>query len=384
MTAATVDMVQWSVRQCANTLGNRRTMRLHKIFLAVALGSSLFGCDSGSEELANERDQEKASTVAASSPSTVTSFDNLDLTASTPNANAGIALIHWLAGLPIDGQIANSRYDVVAAVVEKVADEHCTNANPPVVTLDVREVLRGDTKANHRRGIWAPFPHDVDYGTLEDNPIYQNWAKKPLAGPEPGARMILLGQFLEEDGHKSFWISPIGRFELSKENRELAMAGIKRGEQLRREREEKLALEKQLYEKKMKAWRAESTSAEIEQFTIAADFIGIGTVSSGPGIHGNMDVHDYDFRVSKILKGKQQREYADGSYSVRIWVPEDISELLYARDRAYVLFLSEKELHHGVSVCTYKTIETGDGMVEADEEALEAVTAALKRHSPPQ
>jgi hypothetical protein len=360
-------------------------MRLHAILLLAVLGCSLLGCGSGSDELADKWDEQKASTVTPSPSSTATPSEDVDWPVSTPHASAGISFTAWLAGRPIDDQTENSRYDVVTAVVEGVADDNCTNANPPIVTLDIREVLRGDTQEDRRRAVWAPFPHDVDYGTLEDNPIYQNWAKKPLVGPEPGARMILLGEMHEEDGHKYFWISPVGRFELSEENRELAMAGIKRGEQWRQEQEETLALEKQLYQQQMKDWRAQFTSEEIEQFTVAADFVGIGTIVSGPALGDDTD--SYSFQVSTILKGKRLKQYKSGSYFARFSVPKNISRLLYTsrlldpRERRFFLFLSEEERKRGVRV--YKAIDMADGIVEADEEALEAVTAALKRDSNP-
>ncbi len=296
------------------------------------------------------------------------------------SANAGMTITHWLAGQTLDQQVAHSRSDVVVATVEQVDQENATNARPPRVTLRIREVLRGDPEADRRRGLWAPFPHDVDYGVIETNPIYQAWARQPLAGPTPGTELILLGEMQQEEERSIFWISPVGRFPFSKENRDLALEGVATGERLRRERAEQAQAEKQAYQQKMQAWRAKYSAADLAKFTQAADFVGVGEVTSGPGIHGNLDVHDYEFHVTEILKGDKRKDFQGDTYYLRVWVPKDISELLYPRDRRFLLFLSEKDLDLRGAVPTYTFIEPGDGLVEADPAALQAVQAAL----PPQ
>ena len=72
-------------------------------------------------------------------------------------------------------------WDIVVATVREVSPEPWTHGNPPRVALEVHDVLRGDAKADRSRALWAPPPHDIDYGPVEDNPRYKTWAARPMA-----------------------------------------------------------------------------------------------------------------------------------------------------------------------------------------------------------
>jgi hypothetical protein len=68
--------------------------------------------------------------------------------------------------------------DAVVATVTKVSSPVATFADPPHVTLEIQEVLQGEPSADRRNAIWTPPPHDVDTGTITDNPRYKAWAAR--------------------------------------------------------------------------------------------------------------------------------------------------------------------------------------------------------------
>ncbi len=143
--------------------------------------------------------------------------------------DAGMTLSHFLAGLGLEDVVANSHYDVIVATIQLVTDGESTNGSPPIVALDVDEVLRGDQQKQRQNivAIWAPFPHDIDHGA-DDQPEIERWRAEKLAGPSSGTKLILLGEW-QADGESNdrFWVSPVGRFAFSDQSRAAAMAGIK-------------------------------------------------------------------------------------------------------------------------------------------------------------
>jgi hypothetical protein len=284
---------------------------------------------------------------------------------------------HFLAGLPLDGMAAESRYDVIVGTIEDVSKHKPTNGTPPIVTLRVQEVLRGEKESNRTRGWWAPFSHDVDWSGDEADALINKWAATPMQLPEVGAKKILFGEMDHRDDQAVFWISPVGRFDYSDKNRELALQGIEQFEIAARQAEQRRAAEEQAYAKKMKVWRAKYSSADIERFTQAAEFVGIGTVCSGPQSEDAGDY--YDFAVSEILKGQRRRNFTGDVYYVTALVPATIGELLSTRDRAFVLFLSDEHAQFGDARDYYVPISAGDGMLEADAEAVRAARAAIDK-----
>ena len=195
--------------------------------------------------------------------------------------------------------------------------------------------------------------------------------------PNVGAQRILFGKAEKRDERTFFWISPVGRFDYSERSRELALKGIERFEEAAKRAEDKRIAQEKAYAARMKAWRAKYTVDDIQRFANTSDFVGIGKVCSGPRSVKAGDY--YDFAVAEILKGERRREFTGDVYYVTVLVPATTSELIVARDRDFVLFLSDENAKLGDARDYHVPISAGEGMVEADAEALRAARAAINK-----
>ncbi|MCP4680152.1 MAG: hypothetical protein GY854_32595, partial [Deltaproteobacteria bacterium] len=79
--------------------------------------------------------------------------------------------------------------------------------------------------------------------------------------------------------------------------------------------------------------RSRHTPEQIAEFAALADSVVTGKVSSGPGIHGNSDLHTYTFQIDRLLKGREPIQ------AVKLRVPLEISILLAPRDKHDIRFL---------------------------------------------
>jgi len=122
--------------------------------------------------------------------------------------------------------------DAIVATVRRVSEGAATNGNPPRVELEVHEVLRGDAKLDRKRAVFAPFPHDVDTGTIITNPRYKAWAQIKMTAPQVGSKWILCGGLDEVGG--VWYARATGIFEFSPERRLWAIKIIEETEAKRR------------------------------------------------------------------------------------------------------------------------------------------------------
>ncbi|HLC76517.1 MAG TPA: hypothetical protein VJB82_05405 [Candidatus Peribacterales bacterium] len=296
-------------------------------------------------------------------------------------ASAGMTFDHFLSFGDMEGRIAGSNYDVVVATVESVSTPVATNKNPPLVTLQIHDVLRGDKTLDRHCAIWAPFPHDVDYVGGGSQERIAQWEKQPLEGPAVGKKMILLGEKSERNGDPIFWISPVGHFDFTDQNLESAINAIKEGEEKKQQykREQEALLQKNNAE--VAAWRNQFTSEEIKEFTQNADFVGRGK-------SGTMEISSTDhwvtFNIEKIFKGEKKKEYRGEIYFVNVRVSSQTAMMLdeirrNAPDTSYFLFLSEKDaLPVGTDV-RYDPKRYEGGIVIADEDSIRAVESIFAR-----
>ncbi|WP_417390504.1 hypothetical protein [Gimesia sp.] len=344
------------------------------LFPACLFLSVISGCSSGESYLeapaivpGDESHAQEVSNAETSQPSLDRSGD--DSTAS------GMSFTHFLTGAPIEVVAAESRYDVIVATIEKVSRHKATNGKPPIVTLTVHEVLRGKKDQDRKWGYWAPFPHDVDWGGDETAAIIKKWEEMSMKLPHVGTKRILFGTMVNRDNQTVFWISPAGRFDYSDKSRELVLKGIKRSEDAAKKVEQESVTQAKAYTAKMKAWRAKYTADDIQRFANTSDFVGIGKVCSGPQSEDAGDY--YDFSVTEILKGQRRQQFTVDVYYVTVLVPDATSELIIHRDRNFVLFLSDKNAKFGDARDYYVPISAGEGLVEADADALRAARAAV-------
>ena len=267
-------------------------------------------------------------------------------------------------------------WDVVVATVREVSAHAASHGNPPRVVLAVHEVLRGDPKADRGRAIWAPPPHDVDYGPVETNPRYVAWSKTPMAGPTVGDKMILWGRMAPDKGGKAFRTISWARFPYSKAKRAWAVALIKKHAEQKRAREAKLRTDKTALAEAKARWRAEVSDEAIGRYAGEADFVGIGRIT-GEG-YGSRRETRVDFHITEILKGAKRKSSWGKSYYARTLVPQPRHALL-DRQTDYLLFLSESGMELNPGVPSYPRIRSGDGIVIADGAAVKAAREAIEK-----
>lgn len=96
-------------------------------------------------------------------------------------------------------RLARRGYDIVVLTI--LASEKrsgTTNGQPPTLKVRVDEVLAGKATVGERAGVWSPPPSGVDWVGESARQAKAEWEARPLAGPEAGQKLIVLGR--EVDG----------------------------------------------------------------------------------------------------------------------------------------------------------------------------------------
>jgi hypothetical protein len=139
----------------------------------------------------------------------------------------GMSFEQFLQTSNPEAVIAQSRHDVIVARVLVAAKGTPTNGAPPMVEIEVQEVLSGKMSRAPARALWEAVPHDVDWvGSGADARIAE-WAARPLPGPDAGTVWILVGSLDTARGREGiFLVSPRGRFEYSEERRAWALRAL--------------------------------------------------------------------------------------------------------------------------------------------------------------
>ncbi len=255
--------------------------------------------------------------------------------------------------------------DLVVAQVKKVpAGKKWTFGNPPKVTVEVTDVLRG----NHPKGkltvVWGPGPNDID--TTDRKAELKAWKSSEIAVPAVGSRWIMFGRLYDD----VLWTRADGRIAWSEENVARARTEIAFSEKAMEREENRRAEERRKWAEAIAKWRAGVKEADIERWAAAADFVGIGKAESD------------SFEVDEILKGEPRyRGYPKGRYFAGVNLKKEVAQLVQASRNAerggdvrYLLFLSE----HGMTVVPGATYEcVGDGVIIADGAAVKAARKAV-------
>ena len=188
--------------------------------------------------------------------------------------------------------------DVVVAQVKEVPEgRERTFGNPPRVTVEVTEVLRG----NHPKGkltvVWGPGPNDID--TTDREAELKAWKSNEMAAPAVGSRWIMFGRHYDD----VLWTRADGRLAWSEEN---VTRDGKRSRSTRKRRNAKRnrrAEEKRKWAEAIAKWCASVKEKDIERWAAAADFVGVGKAGGD------------SFEVDEILKGEPRyRGYPKGRY----------------------------------------------------------------------
>jgi hypothetical protein len=134
------------------------------------------------------------------------------------------------------------------------------------------------------------------------------------------------------------------------------------------------------YRESRARWRAATTARDIEHWFAAADIVGVAKSATTGGFRGSVRI---SFRIETLLKGGPKDVSVDKPFWVGVEFPS--GGIVYPMDREdeYILFLSAKGAERGPGIVSplHARISEGEGIVIADEEALQAVRAAAKKAS---
>jgi hypothetical protein len=139
----------------------------------------------------------------------------------------GMSFEQFLQTSNPEAVIAQSRHDVLVARVLVAAEGTPTNGTPPMVEIEVQEVLSGKMSRAPARALWEAVPHDVDWVGPGADARIAEWAARPLPGPAAGTTWILVGSLDTTRPQEGiFLVSPRGRFEYSEQRRAWALQAL--------------------------------------------------------------------------------------------------------------------------------------------------------------
>ncbi len=289
----------------------------------------------------------------------------LMVTVATTSAFAQppFALPHW-------------RGDVVVATVKNVSDHEATNGNPPIVELEVHEVLRGDAKLDRTRAVWQPYPlwNGECLVGVDVEKITSRWEAEKLASPKVGDKFILWGEITDENMRPQFGVFSREAYLFSEEKRTWAVKFI-------RDQEVEISLQEEKRASAMKAklqaladWREKVTTEELEKYTNEADIVLVGKIISW----GNSDGTGLTFSA-RILKGENLSKPGIDEIYAEPALSNDLREQRLNHETDYLLFLRRDGAVDRLTHIRYQPIKTGEGIVIADPKAMEAVKGALDK-----
>ena len=147
--------------------------------------------------------------------------------AAQKSTSGGMSVEQFLESLDPDAVIAQSRHDVIVARVLTAAKGTPTNGAPPMVEIEVQEVLSGDPTRKPARALWEAVPHDIDWVGSDANARIAEWAARPLPGPAAGTTWLLVGSLDTTSGQEwIFRVRPRGRFQYSEQMRARAVRAL--------------------------------------------------------------------------------------------------------------------------------------------------------------
>ncbi|MCE9553807.1 MAG: hypothetical protein K8T91_10605 [Planctomycetes bacterium] len=88
-----------------------------------------------------------------------------------------------------------SAREVVIVSIKQVPAGEFTYGNPPIIKVEVIEVLAGKGFSDHASVSWGPKPHDFDTSGREAE--LEAWRRKSLVVPKVGEKWILWGSALD-------------------------------------------------------------------------------------------------------------------------------------------------------------------------------------------
>ena len=114
--------------------------------------------------------------------------------------------------------LQNPAYDILVVRVLEADDRDGTNADPPAVTLEIEEVLRGPSRQGKVSARWyGPIWHA---DLAPEGGTTKAWQSRPLSGPTVGDRLIVFGGVGPEG---AFTVQAHAVYRLTEANRQAVL-----------------------------------------------------------------------------------------------------------------------------------------------------------------
>ena len=202
-----------------------------------------------------------------------------------------------------------------------------------------------------------------------------------MKGPKVGEKFILGGQAFETVGSEEkgakYSLFAFVRTPFSDKARQQTIDPLKALAEARRKYAAEQAAAAKDRQSRALAWRTAIDAQTMDKWTRRADAVAIGKIGSwGSGV---------TFEIERMLKGRP-RMSTGGKYYVTL--PADgfdprIADILAGGRPRCVLFLSEEKLVVSVSSVFANLVDPYEGIVVADDAAIQAVEASLEKHPAP-
>ena len=285
-----------------------------------------------------------------------------------------VAVTTTSAYAPPPGAIPHWRGDVVVATVKKVSGHDATNGAPPIVELEIHEVLRGDAKSDRTRAVWQPWPlwNGECLVGVDVKKVTQTWEAKKLPSPRVGDKLILWGEMNDDKKQPRFGAFSWEAYPFSDEKRTWAVKLIRDMEAEIRLQEAKALAVKKAKAQALADWRGKVTAEDLKKYASEADIVLVGKVVSW----GYSDGGGLTF-AARILKGDNLSKPGTDKIFAEPALAAGIRDQRLDAETEYLLFLKREGAVAQPTHVRYQPIKTGEGIVIADRKAMETVTAAL-------
>jgi hypothetical protein len=235
----------------------------------------------------------------------------------------------------LDGVIYGGDFDIEVATIVAVRDSGATQANPPLVTIDLHEMLRGSRPRGIMTIRWMPTPLYMPCAVGEGGTI-RRWEQTPMRGPAVGSKMILGGEW---DWRTGMWgCSVFCRWKYSDSLRDKVRQNVRlwkprvdarlraaAAARLRRQQDEKARVERaeaQLRDREnswQARWREVARRADIGQLVRSSSVVVVGQLASRPADFGWQPA----FSVESWLRSWGQSSSRDSSIRLFLGTRED-------------------------------------------------------------
>jgi hypothetical protein len=276
--------------------------------------------------------------------------------------------------------------DIIIGTVKKVSGGDGTNGDPPRVTFEITETLKGDLKGTIRVA-WRDPALAFDYDSPSKGP--PGWADQKVEEPKVGDSFILFGRLntpvgrsVGRDGREGMWFytTLAGRMTFTAENRDKAFQAIQFYlDKAEADAERRAARAAEAEAKRAEAVQRFRNSMTDERLTAAvqkADFVALAKFGRYPFYESFCS-----FEVTEVLKGRKRLAAPgpggrDNSNFLTLEIPRDMFAELDPQTPCVVM-LSEKGLTQTFTALRYHTFQEGrplgDHVAFADDATVKRV-----------